>query len=193
MSGLVMIQGQLAGAMTRLQSAQVVSAGRGEITEQFSDGMFHWIYQGLSPGSEFFRDSDWVCCVLGWPYEMRSNIAVALNAEMIAFRFAQQQILDRNCLFGQYLIVIYSRRNQTLWVLRDTLGGLPLHWSANSNFGVHASDIRQIYAVLGSDPILQLAALKDYHQNLTLRNETALYHDAFQHLPGEFSICDGKN
>ena len=189
MSGVVVVLGNVSESTEMLERAQAASAGRGAVGAQFLDQHCHVLYQGENAAKEFFCSPDWLCCALGWPYEMQSGEAKALSAELLAERFARQQVLNQASIFGQYLIVLYCCRTARLWVLRDALGSLPFHWSSASALTVHASDIRQIHAALNRQAVLCVDALKMYHQNLALPNDVPLYQGVQQHIPGQLSVC----
>lgn len=189
MSGLVVVLGDVGEATAMVERAQIASAGRGAVGTHYVDRHCHVLYQGENAAKEFFCSADWVCCALGWPYEMQSDIAMALTAELVAARFAVQPVLNPSAIFGQYLIVLYCRRTSRLWVLRDALGGLPFHWASTPTQTVHASDIRQIHRALNRQAVLSVNALKKYHQELALPNDLPLYQGVHQHIPGQLSVC----
>ena len=186
MSGMVIILGKCCESELMLRRGAEAAPGRGSVQAVWQSDQAAFLYQGLDPEQDFCVSDHYVCIALGWPYSvdpvsMQSN---RLSAGDLIRLFAVNEAFDIKHIFGQYTIALFCQRQFRLHVARDVFGSLPLHWAQTGWGSVHASDIRQVAAVLAAPLTLSLAALSGYQQQLALPPSCDLYVGMHQHLPG---------
>lgn len=195
MSGMLAIVGLRADREMLLRRGAEAAPGRGAVQAFWQGDQAAMMYQGSNADQEFCVRDDYVCIVMGWPYQLdnSSKQSKRLSASDLIRQFAINDAFDLETIFGQYTIALFCRRHKRLYVVRDIFGSLPLHWTKTASGSVHACDIRQISAVVGKPLTLSLVALRAYQQELALPPSSDLYVGIHQHTPGScasFSASD---
>lgn len=94
------------------------------------------------------------------------------DTETILAGLVEQGIDFVSRLRGQFAFAAYERSSQTLHLVRDRLGILPLYYRLNSAGLVFGSEVKAIHAALGTGPSVDLESLDAY---LTSRAVPAPY------------------
>lgn len=186
MSGMLAIVGHCAESALLLRRGAEAAPARGSVGGFWQNDQAAMLYQGLDAEQEFCITDHYVCIVLGWPYQIDafSKQSTRLSAKDLIQLYAVNQAFDLESIFGQYTIALFCRRQSRLHMVRDIFGSLPLHWAQAAWGSIHASDIRQVSAVLGAPLTLSLVALRAYQRQLALPSSSDLYIGIHQHAPG---------
>jgi asparagine synthetase B (glutamine-hydrolysing) len=188
MSAVLALFGANADAIAMLRRGALAAPGRGPIQAQWQGAQAAVVYQGNAAEQEFYVSRECVCVALGWPYAVDARGARRLFAADFAAQFARTSTLAVDAVFGQFVLFVLCLKSARLFVARDVLGGLPLHWCALAAGSLHATDIRQIAAATGQPLQLSLNALRQYHQSLSLPASRDLYQDIHLHAPGVVTV-----
>ncbi|MGH9233597.1 MAG: asparagine synthetase B family protein, partial [Acidimicrobiales bacterium] len=90
---------------------------------------------------------------------LRHRFATAGDSEVIVHCYEQYGERAWSMLNGQFAFALWDRRAGALWLVRDRLGILPLHWARAGRQVVFASEAKAVFAGGLVDPALDPAGL----------------------------------
>lgn len=89
-----------------------------------------------------------------------------------------------DALEGQFAFAIFDEREGVLWLYRDRLGILPLHYYRDPNVFVFASEVKALLPALPQLPNVDEESLKEHLAYRTVPGPHTLFENVFKLLPG---------
>jgi len=89
-----------------------------------------------------------------------------------------------DALEGQFAFAIFDEREQELWLYRDRLGILPLHYYRDESLFVFASEVKAMLPALSRVPNVDDESLKEYLAYRAVPGPHTLFQGVFKLLPG---------
>jgi asparagine synthase (glutamine-hydrolysing) len=111
-----------------------------------------------------------------YPYRTEGDTEVLLST------FARSGPSSVSSLIGQFAYALLSETDDTLWLVRDRLGVLPLYYYSDANMLVFASEIKAILAALPRTPAVDPASLDAYLAHRSVPAPWTLF-DGVRKLP----------
>jgi asparagine synthase (glutamine-hydrolysing) len=114
------------------------------------------------------------------------------DSEVIIHCFERYGPRAWEMLNGQFAFALWDSRSHRLWLVRDRLGILPLHYAVTPDYLLFASEAKALYASLRTTPCLDPFGLAETFVNWSTLAPRTVFQDVRQ-VPAATALCFGDN
>ncbi|MGH9260569.1 MAG: asparagine synthase (glutamine-hydrolyzing), partial [Acidimicrobiales bacterium] len=121
------------------------------------------------------------------------RFATGTDSEVVVHCFEQYGDRAWSMLNGQFAFALWDRRSGRLWLVRDRVGILPLHWARAGRRVVFASEAKALFASGLVDPAFDAGGLDEVFTRWSAMAPTTVFAGVHAVRPGSALRFDARD